>query len=101
MARELVYAPQAIADLDEIYAFIADDSPDRAERFIADIRRRCRHLIETPELGVARPDLGAEIRIYPMRRRIVVAYCFTDRTVDVLRVFYAGRDFEALLGSGE
>ena len=27
MARELVYAPQALSDLDEAYGFIAEDSP--------------------------------------------------------------------------
>ena len=97
MARELVYAPQALSDLDEAYGFIAEDSPERALKFINDIRQRCQRLIDTPELGTARPKFGLGVRIYPMRRRIVVVYTFTALTVDVLRVFSAGRDCEALM----
>jgi len=97
VARELVYAPQAVADLEEIYRFMAEHSPDRAAAFIADIRRRCRWLLDSPELGPVRPKLGKGVRIYPMRRRVVVVYAIRTSTVDVLRVFYAGRDYETLM----
>jgi len=95
--RELVYAPQAVADLEEIYGFIAEDSPDRAAAFVAEIRRRCGLLLDSPELGPRRPKLGNGVRIYPMRRRVVVVYVIGASTVEVLRVFYAGRDYEALM----
>ncbi len=102
MVRELVYAPQAVADLEEIYRFIAKDSPERAARFVADIRRRCRVLQDIPELGPARPAFGRGVRIYPMRRRVVVVYVVTTSTIDVLRVFYAGRDYETVMaGDGQ
>jgi toxin ParE1/3/4 len=95
--RELVYAPQAVADLEEIYSFIAQDSPDRAAAFVADIRQRCHLLLDSPELGPRRPNLGKGVRIYPMRRRVVVVYVIRAAAIEVLRVFYAGRDYEALM----
>ena len=40
MALELLYALEALADLEEIYRFIAEHSPDRAAALVADIRQR-------------------------------------------------------------
>ncbi len=98
---ELVYRPAAVADLDGIYDYIAADHPDRALSFVAEIRARCRPLTEFPELGVARPDLGHEIRIYPMRRRVIVAYRYTTVQLVITRVFYGGQDYETILRSGD
>jgi toxin ParE1/3/4 len=98
--RELVYAPQAVADLEEIYRFIAQDSPDRAAAFVADIQQRCRLLLDSPELGPRRPNLGKGVRIYPMRRRVVVVCVIRTSAIEVLRMFYAGRDYEALVTGG-
>ena len=61
MPRELLYRPHAEEDFREIYFFIAADSPERARNFVREIRRRCRLLVDVPELGPARPDLG---RVY-------------------------------------
>jgi toxin ParE1/3/4 len=97
VARELLYAPEAIADLEEIYRFIAEHSPLRAVAFVGHIRRRCRLLVDSPELGPTRPNLGKGVRIYPMRRRVVVAYVISTSTVEALRVFYGGRDYQALM----
>lgn len=95
--RRLVYRPAALADLDDIYDHIAPENPRRAASFVEDIRGRCRNLIAHPELGPARDDLARGIRIYPMLRRVVVAYRIADEAVVVTRVFAGGRDHEAIL----
>lgn len=62
-----------------------------------DIRRRCRNLRAHPELGPARDDLGAGIRVYPMPKRVLVAYRISDDVVVIVHVFSGGRDYEAVL----
>lgn len=99
MTLELSYAEEALADLDDIYDFIAPDNPARAESYIDDIKKACRSLCETPFIGVSRNDLGADIRILNLWRRIVVAYQVFPERVDILRVFSGGQDYEAILGS--
>lgn len=93
----LVYRPAARDDLDAIYDFIEPDSPARALSFVQEIRASCRHLLAHPQLGPARDDLGTGIRLYPLRGRVVVAYrAFADR-IEVVRVFYGGQDYAALM----
>jgi plasmid stabilization system protein ParE len=49
------------------------------------------------EAGPARPRLGAGLRIYPARRRVVVVYRIQDVAIEIVCVFYGGRHIEALL----
>jgi toxin ParE1/3/4 len=100
MHLRLLYSTEAAADLEDIYRHIAPDSPAAAEQFVRAIEARCDALRTMPNLGMARPDLGAGLRILPMRRRVVIAYRTVDRAIEMLHIFYGGRDFEALLGEG-
>ncbi|MGH6858136.1 MAG: type II toxin-antitoxin system RelE/ParE family toxin [Methylocella sp.] len=99
MTLPLSYAHKARADLDDIYDFIAADNPVRAETYIEEIEAACEGLCEMPMLGVARPDLGPNLRILTLWRRIVIAYTVTPGRIDVLRVFSGGQDYEAIMGS--
>jgi toxin ParE1/3/4 len=96
---QLSYTEEALADLDDIYEFIALDNPVRAETHVDNIKKACRSLCETPFIGVSRNDLGPDIRILNLWRRIVVAYQVVPGRVEVLRVFSGGQDYEAILGS--
>lgn len=98
MTRRLVFAPEAQSDLDEIFLFIAADSPERAREYIERILRSCRKLTTAPLSGVERSTIRPGLRILPLWRRIIVAYELPPERVDVLRVFSAGRDYEAILG---
>lgn len=95
--RSLRYRPAALADLAAIYDFIEPDSPKRARHFVEDIRTRCRVLRDHPQLGVARPDLGPDIRILPLRNRSIVAYRIAEDAIYLVRVFYGGQDYETIL----
>ena len=99
--RKLVYRPAALADLDGIYDYIEPENPRRAASFVKDIQDRCRNLCAHPELGPAREDLGAGIRILPMLGRVVVAYRIVDEAIVITRVFHGGRDYETILREGE
>lgn len=97
MAIELVFRPQAEADLNAIDDFIAQESPERAFAFVQHIRHRCAILADFPELGRERTDLHPGLRILSFDRRVVVAYVLHDERVEIARVLYRGRDVDDLL----
>lgn len=90
---------QAIADLEEVYDFIVDGGgpPAVALAFLQRIRARCEKIGLAPEGGVARPDLGHGIRLVPFEKSAVLAYRLHDDAVEIVNVFYGGRDYEALM----
>lgn len=94
---QLVYSAEAASDLEEIYGFIAAEASVAAVRFVREIEARCEMLAEIPLLGVARPDLREGVRVFSFRRRVAIAYTTEDDALVVLRVFYGGRDFEAIM----
>lgn len=59
---QVLKRPQAEADLDEIWWYIAQDNPDNADRFLDQIEERCRALAQFPHLGVGREELVPALR---------------------------------------
>lgn len=92
----VVVRPQAAVDLAEIWAYIAEDSPDHADAFLADIDKKLRALARKPKIGRARPELSATLRSFPIGR-YVVFYAPYSRGIEVVRVLHGARDLDALL----
>jgi len=88
----------AVEDLEGFHDFIAADNRERAASFVTVIRERAAVLREHPELGPAWEELGEGIRLLPGLRRAVVADQVAGDAIVVVRVFYGGRDYRALLG---
>jgi toxin ParE1/3/4 len=89
----------AIADLDEIAGFIAKKSsnPAVASQFINRIRLRCESIGNAPFGGVVRPDLGDGLRMVPFEHSAVIIYQVIEDAVEIINVFYGGRDYAALM----
>jgi plasmid stabilization system protein ParE len=51
------FHPDAFADLDEIWEYIAQDNVDAADRVLADIHSTRTTLAGSPQIGHRRPDL--------------------------------------------
>jgi toxin ParE1/3/4 len=91
-------APQAAADLDDIWYYVAKDSGsiEIANRLIDAITRRFLLLAGHPYLGRARDDeFGAGSRSFPVGEYVIV-YCVENGDVLILRVAHGRRDIEAL-----
>jgi toxin ParE1/3/4 len=97
MALKLVFRAAAQADLDALDDYIAQDSPRQAAAFVQKIIERCDRLTEFPETGRLRNDLRPGLRLIALKRRVVIAYRVTPEAVEIGRVFYGGRDVDALL----
>lgn len=96
---EVVFHPLAEADLDGIDDRIAQHSPRAADAFIERLQQVCRSLAEFPLRGQARPNWGEGVRSIGIDRTVLLAYQVADGRVTILRLFYAGQDFEAAMGS--
>jgi toxin ParE1/3/4 len=97
MTRRLLFRPGAESDLDALDDYIAQDSPERAFAFIQRIRGACDTLRQFPESGRARDDLSPGLRTLAFERRVVIAYLVSAEAVEIVRVFYGGRDMAALI----
>lgn len=99
MTREVLYTPEARQQLTDLYLWIAAQSgfPDRAEEYVSSIFDFCDRLSTHPHIGISRDDLRPGLRTIGFRGRVVIAFAVGHSFVDVLGVFYGGRDYEALL----
>jgi toxin ParE1/3/4 len=88
---------RAAADLLSLYNYIAESSGfARAAEYIARIEATCTGLADFPLRGTQRDDLEPCIRSLGFERRATIIFRVDDDIVRIVRVFYAGRDFEAL-----
>lgn len=94
------FREEAIADLIEILDYLTSQGASEATAagFVDRIRRKCEAIGGVPKGYPARPDLGPGIRIAPFEHTAVVVYRQDGETVEIVNVFYGGRDYEALLG---
>lgn len=102
MAYRVVFAPEALDDLRDLYDRIADAAlPERALTYVEGVQRYCRGLADFPERGTRRDAIRPGLRTLGYRRRVTVAFHIVGTQVVILRVLYAGRDLEGLLREDE
>lgn len=100
MARRLVIHPDAAAELDQVYDYIAEQSgPAPAWSYVSSIRSFLADLCAYPERGSLRDGKVAGLRIIGFRRSLSIAFVARKEDVLVLGFFYAGRNIDpALIG---
>ena len=64
------------------------------------VHAACMALELFPGRGALRPELGEHVRLLGFERRVSIAYCVDGEAVEILGVFYAGRDAEELMRGG-
>ena len=98
--REVLWTETARRDLEQIIAFIAEESPANALAVAERIEGRCGELNRLPARGRVVPELGA-IDVVAYRELVEgpwrIVYRYDDRAVYVLAVLDARRDLTSLL----
>ena len=89
------FSRRAIADLDEIAAYIAADSPRRAVTFVQELRDHCRSLVAFPKARPLRPELGEGVRVSVFGSYLVM-YVATSEVLEIRRVVYGARDLNVV-----
>lgn len=89
----------ALLDLRLLASFLRRNGASRqvAHDFVARIRVRCEKIGHAPYGHPARDDLAVGLRIAPFEHSAIIAYRVEDDTVMILRIFYGGRDYAALV----
>ena len=85
--------PLAELDLLDIWNYIADDSPDRADDFLDRIESKLMTLAQNSGLGRKRTELLPNLRSFPIDI-YVVFYQQIDGGIDVIRLLHGSRDIE-------
>jgi toxin ParE1/3/4 len=93
MAFKLIWSPTARLDLKDIAAFIAEDSPTAADRFVSSLFRAVERLADFPESGRIAPEFGDPNIREVIRRpcRIVYRIRRRKRTIEIARVWHSAR----------
>ncbi len=96
VTREIVFHRLARADLFDIYDYIAQQSgPVRAGGYLGRIEAACYGLKDFPEKGVLRHDIATGVRTWAIERRTLIVYRLPEGQVEILRILYGGREFQA------
>ena len=91
--QSIVIRPKAVADLAEIWAYIAEDSVREADSFASLIHKDFRMLSRQPRMGRERPELLTDLRSFAIRK-YVIFYLARPRGIEVVRVLHGARDLK-------
>ncbi len=86
---------QANEDLQDIWLYIAIDSPNIADQFIENIYSCCISISENPEIGRRRDNLFPGLRSFPFKRYIIF-YRKEENIIEIVRILSAYRDIDAV-----
>jgi toxin ParE1/3/4 len=92
-------APEARADIEEIWAYVAEDNIEAATRVRQAFLDACRLLAQHPRLGHRREDLTTHpgVRFWPVFSYLIVYRPKERKTLEILRVLHAKRDVKRIL----
>ena len=91
MGYQVIFAPEAERDLDEIIAYIAQDNPEAARRFGSELAAQARSLASLPYRGAAVARRPGTHRLVHGPYLIYYQIREAERTVEVLRFWHAAR----------
>jgi toxin ParE1/3/4 len=92
---DLVLSDEAVSDLADLWTYIAEDSPERADQFVDQIHETCKTLAESPMIGRERNELRPGMRCFPIGRYLIF-YRVIEERLQVVRVLSGYRDLDAL-----
>lgn len=96
---KVVRTGKAKADLSAIWAYIAQNDPDAATKFLRKLDRSILTLSDSPEIGRSRSAdlLVPGLRSFPVDNYIIFYHPNESGGVVIVRVLHAARDVENLL----
>lgn len=94
------FTTEAIEDLDDIWNFIARESPLAADRVEAEIIATCRRIAEYPLIGHKRQDITSlPVRFWTLLKypNYIIVYRPDTLPLQVIAVLHGKRDLEEVL----
>ena len=92
------FHPEALADLDETWEFMAADNLDAADRVAAEILAAIRELVLFPNRGHKRPDLTSRPIRFILVYEYLIAYAPDEKPLWVIAVMHGRRSPRVMAG---
>jgi toxin ParE1/3/4 len=96
---QLLKRPAASADLEDIWWYIAQDSPEAADRLLDRIQEKLLSLSQFPHMGASRDDLMPRLRSFSVSNYLIFYFPLEDG-IEVIRVLHGARDAEVIFQLG-
>jgi toxin ParE1/3/4 len=100
MRRRVVKKPAAERDLDQIAAYLGEESPQLAIRFLRAAAKAFQQLVRMPEMGSCwEAGNWPGLRVWPIPRfaKYLIFYQPLENGIDVIRVLHGAQDVDRLL----
>lgn len=101
MTLRITITPKASEDIDELFAYIAQDNYDAALKFFDATRLTFSQLAKNPGIGSSCKSVNS--RLVDMRKwavkgfaKYLIFYLYTDEYIEIVRVIHAARDISAI-----
>jgi toxin ParE1/3/4 len=94
-SAKIIYSAKALADLEEIWSHIAEDSEDFANKTVAKIIEKFQKLLAFPKIGKTRHELFIGLRSFP-EGNYVIFYQETATGVEIVRIIHGSRDVDRI-----
>jgi toxin ParE1/3/4 len=91
------FSSAANSDVEGILLYILDLNPGAAQGFLDSLEQSCQLIAEHPMIGRQRPELGEDLRSFPVGNYLIFYVPCADG-IDVARVIYGGRDLPGTIG---
>ncbi len=93
MAYTLIWSPSARLDLRELHAYIAEDNPSAARKFVLSVFGAIERLPTFPQSGRVVPEFGIPELREVIHRPCRVVYRIADKeqTIEIVRVWHSSR----------
>jgi toxin ParE1/3/4 len=106
MTKRIIITPKASSDIDEQFAYIAQNNFDAALQFFDAVRETFAQLAQKPNIGssyeVENPRL-VNLRKWSVRgfKKYLIFYLLQDDCIQIVRILYGTRDITAILKQEE
>lgn len=94
---DYVLGSDALLDLEEIWEYIALDSPDAADRWIAKLFHAFETIARSPGIGHSRKDLGGHPVLFWTVGDYLIVYRAEAQSVQIVAVTQGSRDIPSFL----
>jgi toxin ParE1/3/4 len=94
MIRSII-SRTASRDLAEIVDYFADINIEAGERFVQEFEKKCKNLVNFPNMGRSYEDIAPLLRGIPVDGHIIL-YKMIDDEITIVRVVNGKRDLKSL-----
>ncbi|MBF0542543.1 MAG: type II toxin-antitoxin system RelE/ParE family toxin [Nitrospirae bacterium] len=88
---KILKRPEAENDLEEIWLYIAQDNPDKADKLLDEIEETSKNLALFTNMGKTRDELHYGLRSFPVGQYLIYYLPIIDG-IEIVRVLHGTRD---------